>query len=145
MKNIRSADIRRDWYLIDAKNKILGRLSSEIAPILMGKNKSYYTPYLDTGDYIVVINAKDIILSGRKESQKKYYHHSQYPGGLYTKTTEQVRKEKPQDLIKHSVIGMLPKNKLGRQILKKLFIYPDDNHPHRDKFKDSVPSAVTRK
>jgi len=140
MKNIRSADVQREWHLIDAKNKILGRLSSETAQILMGKNKSYYTPNLDTGDYIVVINAKDITLSGKKESQKKYYHHSQYPGGLYVKTASQVRKQKPEDLIRHAVIGMLPKSKLGKLMLKKLYIYPDADHPYQDKFKDLVPS-----
>ena len=136
MKNIKAADIKREWHLIDAKNKILGRLSSEIAQTLMGKDKSYYTPNLDTGDYIVVINAQKVILSGKKENQKKYYHHSQYPGGLYVKTASQARKQKPEDLIRHAVIGMLPKSKLGKLMLKKLYIFPDENHPYDDKFKN---------
>jgi len=135
MKNIKAHDIKREWHLIDAKDKILGRLSSEIAKILMGKIKSYYTPYLDTGDYVVVINAKDVLFSGKKENQKKYYHHSQYPGGLYVKTAAQVRKQKPEDLIRHAIVGMLPKTKLGKTMLKKLFIYPESEHPYRDKFK----------
>ena len=135
MKNIKAHDIKREGHLIDAKDKILGRLSSEIAKILMGKIKSYYTPYLDTGDYVVVINAKDVLFSGKKENQKKYYHHSQYPGGLYVKTAAQVRKQKPEDLIRHAIVGMLPKTKLGKTMLKKLFIYPESEHPYRDKFK----------
>jgi len=136
MKNIKPSDIKREWHFVNAKNQILGRMSSNIAKILMGKNKSYYVPYLDTGDYVVVINAKDVTLSGKKESQKKYYHHSQYPGGLYVKTASQVRKQKPEDLIRHAVRGMLPRTKLGKLMLKKLFIYPESDHPYHNKFKD---------
>lgn len=133
MKSIRAADIKRQWHLIDAKNQILGRLASDAAKILMGKNKSYYVPHLDTGDYVVVVNARDVSLSGKKEIQKKYYHHSQYPGGLYVKTASQIREKKPQDLIRHSVRGMLPKTKMGKLMLKKLFIYADTDHPYGDK------------
>lgn len=134
MKNITPKDITRNWHLIDAKNKVLGRISSEIAMHLMGKNKNYYIPYLDTGDYVVVINAQKVILTGKKENQKKYYRHSGYPGGLRMETASQIRSKKPQDLIRHAVGGMLPKTKLGKMMLKKLFTYPGQEHPHKDKF-----------
>ena len=134
MKKISAKDIKRDWHLVDAKDKVLGRISSQIAMTLMGKNKSYYVPYLDTGDYVVVINAQKVSLSGKKENQKMYYRHSGYPGGLAYRKASQVRKEKPQDLIRHAVKGMLPKNTLGTQMLKKLFVYPQEQHPHKEKF-----------
>lgn len=137
MKNIKPKDIEKAWHLFDAKNKILGRLSSEVAMILMGKNKSYYTPHLDTGDYVVVINAQKVAFSGRKEKQKKYYRHSQYPGGLKVKTAQQVRETKPEDLIRHAVRGMLPKTKLGKLMLKKLYVYKDEKHPYTGKLKDA--------
>jgi len=137
MKNVKTTDIKRSWHLIDAEKKILGRLSVNVAQILMGKNKSYYTPYLDTGDYVVVTNAQQVALSGKKEKQKKYYHHSQFPGGLKTKTAEQVRENKPEEVIRHSVRGMLPKTKLGKLMLKKLYVFKDDKHPYTDKFKDA--------
>lgn len=133
MKIIKPKDIKRDWHLIDAKNKILGRLSSQIAQLLMGKNKSYYLPYLDTGDYVVVINAKNIVLSGKKETQKKYYKHSGYPGGMYSKTAAQVKKTKPEDLLRHAIRGMLPKTKMGKTMLKKLYVFAQDKHPFADK------------
>lgn len=136
MKNIKPKDIKRNWHLLDAKDQVLGRLSTQIAQKLMGKTKSIYTPYLDTGDYVVVINAKDIVLTGKKESQKKYYHHSGYPGGLYSKTAAKVREQKPENLLKHAVVGMLPKNKLGRAMVRKLYIYKDATHKHQDKFKN---------
>ena len=137
MKNVKTADINRSWHLIDAEKKILGRLSVNVAQILMGKNKSYYTPYLDTGDFVVVTNAQKVALSGKKEKQKKYYHHSQFPGGLKVKTAQQVREQKPEEVIRHSVRGMLPKTKLGKLMLKKLYVFKDDKHPYSDKFKDA--------
>ena len=135
MKNIKAKDINRKWHLIDAKNKVLGRLTSEIAKILMGKNKSYFTPNLDTGDYVVVVNTKDVMLSGKKENQKKYYRHSGYPGGMRISTAAQVRTKKPEDLVKHAVVGMLPKTKLGKLMVKKLFVFPEAEYPYKDKFK----------
>jgi len=135
MKNIKAKDINRKWHLIDAKNKVLGRLTSEIAKILMGKNKSYFTPNLDTGDYVVVVNTKDVMLSGKKENQKKYYRHSGYPGGMRISTAAQVRTKKPEDLVKHAVVGMLPKTKLGKLMVKKLFVFPEAEHSYKDKFK----------
>ena len=137
MKNVKTADINRTWHLFDAKKEVLGRLSTKIALILMGKNKSYYTPYLDTGDFVVVTNAQKVALSGKKEKQKKYYHHSQFPGGLKVKTAQQVREQKPEEVIRHSVRGMLPKTKLGKLMLKKLYVFKDDKHPYSDKFKDA--------
>ena len=137
MKNVKTTDINRTWHLFDAKKEVLGRLSTKIALILMGKNKSYYTPYLDTGDFVVVTNAQKVALSGKKEKQKKYYHHSQFPGGLKVKTAQQVREQKPEEVIRHSVRGMLPKTKLGKLMLKKLYVFKDDKHPYSDKFKDA--------
>ena len=137
MKNVKTTDIKRSWHLIDAEKKILGRLSVNVAQILMGKNKSYYTPYLDTGDFVVVTNAQKVALSGKKEKQKKYYHHSQFPGGLKVKTAQQVREQKSEEVIRHSVRGMLPKTKLGKLMLKKLYVFKDDKHPYSDKFKDA--------
>ncbi|KKS03904.1 50S ribosomal protein L13 [Candidatus Curtissbacteria bacterium RIFCSPHIGHO2_12_41_11] len=135
MRNIKAKDINRKWHLIDAKNKVLGRLTSEIAKILMGKNKSYFTPNLDTGDFVVVVNAKDVMLSGKKENQKNYYRHSGYPGGMRISTAAQVRVKKPEDLVKHAVVGMLPKTKLGKLMVKKLFVFPEAEHSYKDKFK----------
>ena len=134
MKNIKQADIKRDWRLIDAKNQILGRLSTQVVHLLMGKNKSYWTPHMDCGDYVVVINAKDVVLSAKKEKEKIYWRHSGYPGGLRSKTAAAVRATKPEELIRHAVVGMLPKNKLSRLILKKLYVYPNANHPYQNHF-----------
>ncbi len=136
MKTIKPKDIKKNWHLIDAKEKILGRLSSEIAMQLMGKNKSIYSPNLDTGDFVVVVNAQKILLSGKKEKQKKYYRHSGYPGGLYMKTAQQVRESKPENLIRNAVEGMLPKTKMGKVMLKKLYVFPASSHPYQDKFKN---------
>ncbi len=138
MKSLKPKDIKKDWHLIDAKDKILGRLSSEIAMHLMGKNKATYSPNLDAGNFVVVINSEKIVLSGKKETQKIYYHHSGYPGGLYSKTAAQLRSSKPNDLIRNAVIGMLPKTKMGKIMLKKLHIYTDGTHPHKDKFINKV-------
>src|SRR3990172_4257933 len=135
MRNIKAKDINRKWHLIDAKNKVLGRLTSEIAKILMGKNKSYFTPNLDTGDFVVVVNAKDVMLSGKKENQKNYYRHSGYPGGMRISTAAQVRVKKPEDLVKHAVVGMLPKTKLGKLMAQKPFVYKEAEHSYKDKFK----------
>ncbi len=135
MKNIKPKDITRSWHLYDAKGQSLGRLSSEIAQKLMGKNKPYYTTYLDTGDYVVVVNAKEVVLTGKKETQKMYYKHSGYPGGLYSKTAAKVREQKPENLIKHAVVGMLPRTKLGRAMVRKLYIYAGSEHPYQDKIR----------
>lgn len=143
MKNVKPKDIIRNWYLINAENQVLGRISSKSASHLMGKNKSYYTPYLDTGDYVVVINADKVKLSGKKENQKKYYRHSGYPGGLHVKTASQIRKINPEFLIRHSIKGMLPKTTLGKQMLNKLFVYAGEKHPHGDKLKKPATTETT--
>ncbi len=125
----------KNWHLLDAKDKILGRLATEIAKVLMGKDKPEYTPYLDKGDFVVVVNAAKVKLSGKKENQKTYFHHSGYPGGLRSKTAADVRAQKPEDLVRHAVVGMMPKNKLGKLMTKKLYVFPNIDHPYRDKFK----------
>jgi large subunit ribosomal protein L13 len=127
----KQGDIEPRWYVIDAENKVLGRLSSEIAKIISGKNKPTYTPFLDTGDHVIVINAEKIVLTGRKETDKIYRHHSLYPGGLKEKAARFVRAEKPEHMIEEAVWGMLPKNKLGRKMLKKLKVYRGSAHPHQ--------------
>lgn len=136
MKNVKAKDIKRDWHFLDARNQILGRLSVQTARLLMGKIKSYYTPHLDCGDYVVVVNAKYVFLSGKKETQKKYFRHSGYPGGFSVQTAAQIRAKKPEDLIRQAVVGMLPKTKLGKAMMKKLYIFPESGHPYGDKFKN---------
>jgi len=126
----KKGDIEPRWFVIDADGKILGRLSTEIARILSGKNKPTYTPFLDTGDHVIVINAEKIVLSGKKETDKIYRSHSQYPGGLKEREARFVRAEKPEAMIEEAVWGMLPKSKLGRKMLKKLKVYRGANHPH---------------
>lgn len=138
---MKNDQINRNWHLIDAKRKVLGRLAGKIAYLLMGKNKSSYVPYLDSGDYVVVINAQDVLLSGKKEFQKKYYHHSHFPGGLKIKTAAQIRKDSPQKLIRNAISGMMPKTKLGKMMLKKLFVYSDNNYPYAGKFIATVKTT----
>jgi large subunit ribosomal protein L13 len=126
----KKGDIEPRWFIIDAEGKVLGRLSTTIASILAGKNKPTYTPFLDTGDHVIVINAEKVVLTGKKETDKIYRHHSQYPGGLKERAARFVRAEKPERMIEEAVWGMLPKNKLGRQMLKKLNVYRGAKHPH---------------
>lgn len=134
MKNIKPSDVVRSWHLIDANGKILGRLATDVSAILRGKNKNYFTPHIDTGDYVVVINAKDVVLSGKKEKQKVYYKHSGYPGGLKEKTAEQIRAKNPQVLIRHAVVGMMPRTKLAKIMIKKLYIFDTAQNPYSEKF-----------
>ena len=124
-------EIEKKWYLIDAKERVLGRLASQIASILRGKNKPIFTPHMDAGDYIVVINADKVILTGRKIEKKMYYHHSGYVGGLKTTTAKEMLVKKPENLIKFAVKGMLPKNSLGRRQLTKLKIYAGQDYPYQ--------------
>src|ERR1700682_2085988 len=126
----KKGDIEPRWFIIDAEGKVLGRLSTTIARILAGKNKPMYTPFLDTGDHVIVINAEKVVLTGKKETDKIYRSHSQYPGGLKERAARAVRAEKPESMIEEAVWGMLPKNKLGRKMLKKLKVYRGTNHPH---------------
>ncbi|HPQ43750.1 MAG TPA: 50S ribosomal protein L13 [Syntrophales bacterium] len=121
----------RDWYLVNADGKVLGRLAAEIARRLRGKHKPVYTPHIDTGDFIVVVNADKIAVTGKKLTDKIYYHHSGYPGGLKSATASKMLAEKPEELLRIAVRGMLPKNNLGRQMLTKLKVYKGDTHPHK--------------
>lgn len=126
----KQGDITPRWFVIDAEGQILGRLSTTIAQIISGKTKPTYTPFLDTGDHVIVVNAEKIVLSGRKESDKLYRHHSGYPGGLKERAARFIRAEKPETMIEEAVWGMLPKSKLGRKMLKKLKVYRGTQHPH---------------
>jgi large subunit ribosomal protein L13 len=128
--NAKHEDIIKDWYLIDAEGQILGRLASEIAKRLRGKHKPIYTPYVDTGDFVIVVNAGKVSLTGNKMSDKVYYHHSGYPGGLKTTNAGKMLKDHPEKVLLFAVRGMLPKNSLGRKMLKKLKIYTGNDHPH---------------
>ncbi len=122
--------IERKWYVVDAENKTLGRLASEVAKILKGKNKPIYTPYVDTGDFVIVVNADKIAVTGKKLDQKKYYHHSDYVGGLKETTLREMLDKKPEKVVELAVKGMLPKGPLGRQMYTKLHVYAGAEHPH---------------
>ena len=126
----KKGEVPRDWYLVDAEDKVLGRLASEIAHRLRGKHKPVYTAHADTGDFVIVVNAEKISLTGKKLTDKIYYRYSGYPGGLSTTTAGRMLKEKPEELLRTAVKGMLPKNTLGRAMLKKLKIYTGGDHPH---------------
>jgi large subunit ribosomal protein L13 len=123
-------DIVRSWHLIDAEGEVLGRLASKAASALMGKNKPTYTPFLDTGDHVVVVNAAKVRLTGRKEEQKMYRRHSGYPGGLTETKARTVRETRPVRMVEEAISGMLPKNKLGKQMYRKLQVYAGPKHPH---------------
>lgn len=130
--NVLSAkDIKRNWRLVDAKGKVLGRLATEIAKKLSGKDKTYFVPYLDTGDYVVVTNASEVKVTGKKQGQKKYVRHSGYPGGLKLETFDKLITRRPEQIIQHAVSGMLPKNKLGRKMVKKLHVFAGSEHPFK--------------
>ncbi len=123
-------DIKKDWFVVDVEGKVLGRVASEIAKILRGKHKPQYTPFLDTGDFVIVVNAEKVKVTGNKEKNKIYYSHSGYPGGLKEARLEELRAKKPEEIIRRAVWGMLPKNALGRKMLKKLKVYRGSQHPH---------------
>ena len=126
----REENVKRDWYVVDAQDAVLGRLSTQIANVLRGKNKALYTPSVDTGDFVIVVNAEKIALTGRKLADKIYYNHSGYVGGLKEISAGKLLEKKPGELIKKAVKGMLPKNKLSRAMLSKLKIYAGSSHPH---------------
>jgi large subunit ribosomal protein L13 len=123
-------EIDHQWYVVNAEGKVLGRLATELAKILRGKNKPAFTPHVDTGDFVVVINAGKVVLTGKKMKEKKYYHYTGYPGGIKETRAEKLLAEKPTEMLRIAVKGMLPKNSLGRQMLRKLKIYAGPNHPH---------------
>ena len=128
--NTKEALAQREWYIVDADGKILGRMASEIARVLRGKNKVIFTPNADTGDFVIVINAKGVRLSGHKLDDKIYYRHTNYPGGIRSRTAADLLDNKPEDLIHLAVKGMLPKNRLGRKLAAKLKVYSGAEHPH---------------
>jgi large subunit ribosomal protein L13 len=124
-------DFNRDWYVVDANEQVLGRLATQIAMRLRGKHKPIFTPHVDTGDFVIVINADKIQLTGRKTDQKMYWRHSGYPGGIKGVSAKRMLETKPEELIRQAVRGMLPKNRLGRKLLKKLKVYSGAEHPHQ--------------
>jgi large subunit ribosomal protein L13 len=124
------ADIERRWYVVDAEGKTLGRLASQVASILRGKNKPIFTPFLDTGDHVIVVNADKIVVTGRKMDKKLYYHHSGYPGGMKVTNFRKMMQIKPERAMEHAVRGMLPHNRLGRAMARKLKVYAGPAHPH---------------
>ena len=128
--SVSASEIERKWYVVDARDRVLGRLASEVARILRGKHKPTYTPHLDTGDYVVVINAGQVRLTGRKADQKTYFRHSGYMGGEKLVPFRRMMKHHPERVVERAVKGMLPKNKLGRKMFKKLRVYPGPEHPH---------------
>ena len=128
--SIKKDDIQRDWYIVDADNKTLGRLASEVAQVIRGKKKPFYTPNLDMGDFVVVINAEKVSVSGNKEEQKKYFSHSGFPGGDKETSLSSLRAKQPEKIIYNAVKGMLPHNRLGRKLIKHLKVYSGSEHPH---------------
>jgi len=129
-KFIKTEDADKKWYLVDAKDQVLGRLASKIATIIRGKNKPIFTPNTDTGDYVIVINADKIKVTGRREQLKQYISHSGYPGGQKITSLDKMRAKKPEFIIHQAVKGMLPKNRLGRKLITNLKVYAGENHPH---------------
>lgn len=136
------ADVQHDWYVVDAKDVVLGRLATRVATVLRGKHKPIFTPHVDTGDFVVVINAANVMLTGNKLDAKKYYDYTGYFGGMNSQTAREVLDSNAERVIRDAVKGMLPKNKLGRQIIKKLKVYPGAEHPHAAQKPQSFPDYV---
>lgn len=134
-KSTKASEIVRSWHLVDVKDKVLGRVSTEIAHTLMGKRKPYFVKNLDCGDHVVVVNAKHVAVTGHKEKEKMYGRYSGYPAGLKEKALWQMKKEKPAEVIRHAVMGMLPKNKLRNRLITRLYVYPEESHPYGNKIK----------
>jgi large subunit ribosomal protein L13 len=131
----KAKDIKRNWHLIDAKDQVLGRMSSHVARLLIGKHKVKYAPHMDMGDNVVVVNAKEVLLTGRKSQQKVYYRHSGYPGGLKEIKFMKMMEDNPARVIELAVSGMLPKNRLHKKRMARLKVYADEKHPHKDRVK----------
>ncbi|GGH85298.1 large subunit ribosomal protein L13 [Pullulanibacillus pueri] len=127
----KAQDVERKWLVVDAEGKTIGRLSSEVASILRGKHKAIYTPHVDTGDYVIIINAEKVEFTGKKLQDKKYYNHSGWAGGLRERTASEMRAKYPRELLERTIKGMLPHNSLGRKMAKKLFVYAGSEHPHQ--------------
>lgn len=130
-KSAKKSEVQRNWYVLDADGEVLGRVASRIADVLRGKHKPSFTPHVDTGDYVVVINSEKIRLTGAKWDQKEYQRYSGYPGGQKSRTAKEMLEKKPTDIIEKAVRGMIPKNRLGRQVIKKLYVYTGSDHPHQ--------------
>ncbi len=128
--SFKKVDVEEKWYIVDAKDAILGRMAVRVADILRGKNKAIFTPNQDLGDHVIIINAEKVAVTGKKETDKTYYHHTGYIGGIKSTTLKKLRAEKPEQVIKYAVLGMLPKTKLGNAMGKKLKVYAGDSHPH---------------
>lgn len=136
-KPTKTSDIKREWHLVDVKDKVLGREATEIAQLLMGKAKPNFVPYLDMGDYVVVTNAALVKATGSKDEKKEYTRYSGYPGGLKKEKLKDLRARKPEEIVRRAVAGMLPKNKLRKRMLKRLLIYQRAEHPYEKKFKNT--------
>lgn len=129
-KHANAATVQRTWYIVDGTNQTVGRIAAKIAAILRGKNKAYYTPHVDCGDYVIITNAEKVVLTGKKMDQKLYDHFTGYPGGLKEEKAKDLIKRRPEVVMERAIKGMLPKNKLGRKMYGKLFVYVGENHPH---------------
>lgn len=129
-KHANEATVQRNWYVVDGTNQTVGRMCSKIAAVLRGKNKAYYTPHVDCGDFVIVINADKIVFSGNKMDEKMYQTFSGYPGGLKEEAAKDLLKRRPEQVVERAIKGMLPKNRLGRKMFKKLFVYTEAKHPH---------------
>ena len=140
----KASEIKREWHVIDASGKVLGRLATRVASLLMGKHKPMFSPNLDTGDFVVVLNAEKVQVTGNKVKQKVYYRHSGYPGGLKTITLEKMMQTNPTRVIKHAVKGMLPHNRLGAAMIKKLRVYVGDSHPHLAQTKATSTKVIAK-
>jgi large subunit ribosomal protein L13 len=128
---IRTEDANRNWFIVDAKDQVLGRLAAKVARVIRGKEKPIFSPNADTGDFVIVINAEKVQLTGKRETQKTYFRYSGYPGGAKVKSYLELKNKNPQFIIEHAVKGMLPKNRLGKKLIKKLKVYSGENHPHQ--------------
>jgi large subunit ribosomal protein L13 len=129
-KHANAATVQRNWYVVDGTNQTVGRMSARIAAVLRGKNKAYFTPHVDCGDFVIIINADKVVFTGKKADQKMYQNFSGYPGGLREEAAEDLLRRRPEVVLERAIKGMLPKNRLGRQMYKKLFVYADVKHPH---------------
>lgn len=137
-KFIRTEDADKKWYLVDAKDQILGRLASQVASIIRGKNKAIFTPNMDTGDFVVVVNADKIKVTGKRETLKQYIRHTGYPGGQKITNIQDMLVKKPEFIVENAVKGMLPKNRLGKKLIKKLKVYAGEDHPHTAQKPESI-------
>ena len=127
---LKAEEVKKEWYVIDAEGQTLGRLATKVAAVLRGKHKPTYTPNVDCGDYVIVINADKVVYSGNQEEKKIYYHHTMFPGGLKSRSIGLMKREYPVELVEHAIQGMLPHNKLGDRMRTHLFVYEGANHPH---------------